>query len=614
MKKHWSKMLGIVVLAFGMVSPALPCPELPKPGAEVTVIKNVRVFDGEKIIPLATVVIAGNKIAAVGAAGDVPAGAEVIDGSGKTLLPGLMDSHVHVWDDKSLRQAAVFGVTVVVDMFTSVDFVSGVKKAQETGPCPMAHLVSSRTVATAPGGHCTEYGLEIPTIKDPSEAQAFVDARIAEGSDFIKIIYDDGKTYGLTIPTISRETLAALVKAAHARSKLAVVHAASLEACRETLEAGADVLAHLHFDDAFDPEFGPLAAAKKARVIPTLTVLASMNGHPDLAGVSKDAALAPYLKDEDLRMLGQTSMVKTAPGAYAAAEKTLRQLRDAGVSILAGTDTSNPGTAFGASLHGELALLVKAGLTPLEALKSATSVSAEIFGLKGRGVIAPGARADLVLVEGDPLSDIKATRAIAAVWKDGARVDRAAYLRGIEEARKSRANQKTATAPEGLGDGWISDFEGNEISSRFGAGWMVSTDSFMGGKSRAELLLTEGGAEGSPRALQIKGEIAEAGSIRWAAAMFSPGKAPMTPANLSSKKALSFWAKGEGNTFAVMVYAQSAGFIPKVLFFEAGPEWKEFVFPFEKFGLEGFDIMGIAVGAATTPGEFSLVIDNVRLK
>lgn len=576
-------------------------------------IKNVRVFDGEKVVPSTTVVIAEGKVVGLGTA-DVPDGAEVIDGEGKTLLPGLIDSHVHVWDEQGLRQAAVFGVTVLVDMFTSVEFAAAQKKAQAAGRRPLAHLVSSATLATAPGGHGTQYGLPIPTISGPGEAPSWVDARLAEGSDFIKIIWDDGSCYGLELPTISRETMAALISAAHARGKAAIVHAASLKSCREALEAGGDGLAHLHFDDVFDPDFGRLAASKKAFVIPTLTVLASMNGRPDLAGLALDASLSPYLRAEDFQMLARVSAVKTAPEAYAAAEKTARQLRASGVPILAGTDTPNPGTAFGAALHGELELLVRAGLSPLEALKAGTSVPADVFGLKGMGRVAPGGRADLVLVEGDPTADIKATRNIAAVWKDGLRVDRASYLREVQEGVETRANQKNAPAPEGLGDGLISDFEGEKISARFGAGWMVSTDSLMGGKSRAELSLVEGGAEGSARALRIQGEISEKSSIRWAAALFSPGRAPFAPANLSSKKALSFRAKGEGKIFAVMVYSQSAGFIPKVAVFEVGPEWKEYVFPFDKLGLQGHDIMGIALGASTSPGAFSLTIDDVRLK
>jgi imidazolonepropionase-like amidohydrolase len=613
MEHRWIVALGLVAWSFAAVSGNAPVSGAQAAGARVTAIKNVRVFDGKRILASTTVLIAGDKVTAVGA-GRVPAGAEIIDGAGKTLLPGLIDAHVHIWDESGLRQAAVFGVTVLVDMFTSVEFASTVRRAQVTGPRPMAHLVSSMTLATAAGGHGTEYGIKIPAIEKPEEAQAFVDARIAEGSDFIKIIYDDGKTYGMAIPTVSRETLGAIIRAAHARNKLVVVHAASLANCREALEAGADGLAHLHFDAAFDPDFGRLAAGKKAFVIPTLSVLASMNGSPDMAGIARDEALAPYLREEDLQSLGQKPGFGTSAGSYAAAEKTLRQLRGSGVPILAGTDTPNPGTAFGAALHGELELLVRAGLTPLEALRSATSVPADVFGLKGIGRIAPGCQADLVLVEDDPSVDIRATRRIAAVWKDGARIDRAAYLRGVEEARKVRDKQKSAPAPEGLGEGLISDFEGEKISARFGAGWMLSTDSFMGGKSKAELLLVDGGAEGSRRALRIKGTIAEAGSIRWAAAMFAPGPTPMAPANLSSKKALSFWAKGEGKTFAVMVYAKRLGYVPKVMAFEAGPGWKEYVFPFDEFGLDGSDITGFAVGASMTPGEFDLMIDNVRLK
>lgn len=613
MKKRWALALGLVASSFVAVSGNAPFSGAQTAGALVTAIQNVRVFDGEAVLPSATVLIAGDKVTAVGAE-RVPVGAEIIDGAGKTLLPGLIDAHVHIWDESGLRQAAVFGVTVLVDMFTSVEFASTVRRAQVTGPRPLAYLVSSITLATAAGGHGTEYGIKIPTIARPEEAQAFVDARIAEGSDFIKVIYDDGKAYGMSIPTVSRETLGAIIRAAHARDKLVVVHAASLTNCREALDAGADGLAHLHFDAAFDPDFGRLAASKKAFVIPTLSVLSSMNGSSDPAGIAGDEALAPYLKEEDLQLLRQKPGFGTSAGSYAAAEKTLKQLRGSRVPILAGTDTPNPGTAYGAALHGELELLVRAGLTPLEALKSATSVPADVFGLKERGRIAPGCRADLVLVEGDPSVDIRATRRIAAVWKDGTRIDRAAYLRGVEEARKVRDKQKTLPAPEGLGEGLISDFEGEKISARFGAGWMLSTDSFVGGKSKAELLLADGGAEGSRRALRIRGTIAEAGSIRWAAAMFSPGPAPMAPANLSSKKALSFWAKGEGKTFAVMVYAKRLGYVPKVMAFDAGPEWKEYVFPFEKFGLDGSDIFGFAVGASMTPGEFDLAIDNVRLK
>lgn len=122
----------------------------------------------------------------------------------------------------------------------------------------------------------------------------------------------------------------------------------------------------------------------------------------------------------------------------------------------------------------------------------------------------------------------------------------------------------TRFRPAGLGEGLISDFEGDKIASNFGKGWMVSTDSFMGGKSKADMSLTGEGAEGSYGSLRIAGMVAEAGSIRWAGAMFSPGSAVMAPDNLASKKALGFWARGTGRFFAVMVYSQGLGYIPGV--------------------------------------------------
>ena len=97
-------------------------------------------------------------------------------------------------------------------------------------------------------------------------------------------------------------------------------------------------------------------------------------------------------------------------------------LRDAGVSLLAGTDTGLPGTSFGESLLQELSLLVEAGLSPMEALTAATAVPAQRFGMRDRGLIAPGLRADLLLVEGDPTADVSAVRAITAVWRGGLRL------------------------------------------------------------------------------------------------------------------------------------------------------------------------------------------------
>ncbi len=339
-------------------------------------------------------------------------------------------------------------MTVLVDMFTSAEFVSAQKKAQAAGFRPMAHLVSSGILATAPGGHGTEYGVKVPALTAPGEAQAWVDARLAEGSDFIKIIRDDGSTYGRAIPAIARETEAALIAAARARGRRTVVHAATLRQCREALEDGADGLAHLHFDDAFDPDFGRLAASRKAFIIPTLTVLAAMNGSPDPAGVASDAGLSPYLRPEDLQMLGQTMPFRSAPGAYAAAERTLRELGRPACRFWPGPILQS-GDGFGAAFTAS-SPPGQGGLDASRSPSKRTPIPAALFDLGGEAGSRRGSRADLLLVEGDPTVEIKATRAIVGVWKDGLRIDRESWRSAAAEARRARENQKRP-GPGGLG-------------------------------------------------------------------------------------------------------------------------------------------------------------------
>src|SRR5579884_1831043 len=160
------------------------------------VIRNARVFDGQKVLPRATVVITAGKIAAVGENVKAPADAVVVDGTGKTLLPGFIDAHTHTIVASALRQASIFGVTTTLDMFTDPKTAAQVKKEEAAGGLwDSARLFSAGFLATAPGGHGTEYGMKVPTLTKPDEAQAWVDARIAEGSDYIKIIYDDMSAY-----------------------------------------------------------------------------------------------------------------------------------------------------------------------------------------------------------------------------------------------------------------------------------------------------------------------------------------------------------------------------------------------------------------------------------
>jgi imidazolonepropionase-like amidohydrolase len=347
--------------------------------------------------------------------------ATVVDGTGKTLLPGLIDAHVHVHSQESLEQALLFGVTTEFDMMMPPQLEFRLKSAEND---TMASFISAGSPATVPGGHGTEYGHPIPTLTRPSEAQDFVDARLREGSDYIKIMYTAGVDMGPRFrprPTLSKETMAAVIAAAHQRHRLAIVHIGSARGARDAIEAGADGLAHIFHDSTAPKDFGAFVAAHHAFVIPTLSVLQSSCG-PESAGsrLLSDPQLAPYIDHSAKERLQETFPVaRTGFVSCKGGREAVRQLSANGVPILAGSDAPNPGTGYGVTLHGELELLVEAGLTPVQALVAATSAPAAVFHVPDRGRIAPGLRADLLLVNGQPDQDIRATRNIVAVYKNG---------------------------------------------------------------------------------------------------------------------------------------------------------------------------------------------------
>ncbi len=400
------------------------------------VVEDVRIYDGSKVL-FGSVVVRDGTIAAVGPDVPLPDDALILDGTDSTLLPGLIDAHTHVVDPHMLKQALVFGVTTELDMFGRHEIAGYMKERQAaSGAYERADVFSAGTLVTAPWGHGTEYGMSIPTIAGPDEAQSFVDERIAEGSDYIKIVYDDGAAYGSPRPSISEATLTAVIEATHRRDKLAIVHVYSLHQARTAIVAGADGLGHLFIDGPPDPGFGRLVADHGAFVIPTLTALEGLTGVASGLSLPEDARLAPYISEADAIHLRQA--YPSPPDADAdglPAEAAIRSLKAAGAAILSGTDAPSPGTAHGVSIHRELELLVQEGLTPSEALASATSVPAARFGLTDRGRVAPGLRADLVLVNGDPTDDIQATRDIRNVWKRGVPVDRQAYRAEIAQPK-----------------------------------------------------------------------------------------------------------------------------------------------------------------------------------
>ena len=390
------------------------------------VIAGAKVFDGERSLGEIDVHVTGEVIRAVG--GSRPRGVEVIDGSGATLLPGLIDAHTHAGAD-GLRYALAFGITTELDMASVPETIIPLR-AQAAECRDMADVRSPSFALTHPDGHPHQLREDLndrdwPTATTAEEAAAFVDDRIGEGADYLKVIAEDGHVLGASVPSVAPEVLAATVDVGHARGKMVLAHAMTLAATKQVVAAGVDGLTHVFFDTSHTPEIIERIAGSGMFVVPTLSVLASITGQSagrDLACDPRVQAKLPWAWLDNL-----SRPLDTMPKQnFAAALATVAALHRAGVDVLAGTDAaalSIPGVANGASLHNELRMLVLAvGFSPTEALRAATALPARRFGLTDRGRIRAGLRADLVLVDGDPTVTIGDTLSVRAVWRQGTRL------------------------------------------------------------------------------------------------------------------------------------------------------------------------------------------------
>jgi imidazolonepropionase-like amidohydrolase len=353
------------------------------PVTERTALTEVRVFDGRRLLPPATVVIDG------GVLGSDPAGARVVDCEGAVLLPGLIDAHVHLEGVDHLEQLREYGVTTALDMGAWPPSRVEALRARADGG--LTDFRTAGTLAIGRGGmHAQIPGMpEDGFVTDPAAAERFVNARVAERVDYLKVVVEAPGRGGPDQPTLN-----ALVAAAHAHGKRVVAHASATGAVAMAQQAGADVLTHVPLDAVLDAEQAARMAVGRRICVPTLTMMeaAATLGRP---GVSYDHARA-----------------------------SVEALHWEDVPLLAGTDANaTPGVPVnlphGSCLHHELELLVEAGLSTVDALRAATVLPARHFGLTDRGVVAPGMRADLVLLAGDPLADIRATRTVRRVWCAG---------------------------------------------------------------------------------------------------------------------------------------------------------------------------------------------------
>jgi len=444
-------MSRLLACAAALCLPAAIAGAAPAP---VTVINGATIVHPSRtgasaLEPGATIVIAGDRIqlAGAGITLELPQGAKIIDARGKWVIPGLVDSHVHFFQSGNLYtrpDGADFNAVVPyekevarnkarLDATFKVWLASGVTGVVDTGG-PMWNFDVRDRAATSPAAPRVAVAgpllsmidrpqLDLgdpPIIKvtSPGEARTLAARELAHNPDYVKVwfIHQQGDDLAAQEAIVK-----AAGDAAHAAGKRLAVHATELVVAKAALRAGADLLVHGVFDQPVDDEFIALAKKNRAMLCPTLFVmdgyaLALSNTWKPTAAESARADPEILAAMDDLDEIPaehrppMVAALMAKPhrlGSPDIAMKDLRRLVDAGIDVVMGTDAGNIGTLHGPSIHREMKLMVEAGLTPLEVLRSATVGGARALGLEGQaGEVQAGMLADLVILDADPLADI----------------------------------------------------------------------------------------------------------------------------------------------------------------------------------------------------------------
>lgn len=354
-------------------------------GQNVVRIDNVHIYDGQSFSGIQALSIKDGRIIKSSETAD-----ETIDGQGGYLIPGLIDSHVHLSDVAQLSAFCQHGQTTVLDMACwPPSRMNSYRNLQG-----LPQIMSAGIAASSPGSthsrmpHWPADGL----LTSADQADEFVRARIAEGSDYIKVVCDN--------PGPSPELVKALRESARAHGKMAIAHAARLEPFRLAIDCDFDIITHAPVDAPLTVDDVRRMKEKGIFCAPTLVMERAIASMPP-----RGPAVSPQPLD------------------FEHARQSVKLLHQGGVPILASTDANSAPFPLmprhGTSLHEEFEMLVEIGMTNLEVLQSALALPAERFGLLDRGRLEPGTRADLVLLAENPREDIKNTRSVQKVWCAG---------------------------------------------------------------------------------------------------------------------------------------------------------------------------------------------------
>lgn len=445
---RWAPLVAACALAAGCATPNGSSP--------VVALKGATLIDGLGGAPVAnaTILISNGKVLSAGPSASVtlPAGAHVIDLAGKTVIPGLISNHAHlgiVRGTKSepdnynrefivsqLRQFEALGVTTVTSLGMNGPLFYEMRSELNSGMLPGADILG------ADRGIGVEQGAPPATIvsiapnqiyrpQTPEAARAAVAEMNQRGADIVKVWLDD---FGKSLPTkVSPAVYSAVVDEAHKRNLRVAAHIHDLDDAKAILKVGGDVIAHGVRDKAVDDEFIALMKQRGAWYIATLALDDSNFMFAEKPEVVNDPRIAPWVHPQLKALVSDPAWqqrVRSSPGAAGAkkdlamGQANLVAVYNAGIPLGFGSDSGVGLRIPGIAEHRELALMVEAGLSPVQALTVATSNAAKLLKLDDRGSIQAGKRADLVVLDADPTQDITNSLRIAAVWHRGVLVPR----------------------------------------------------------------------------------------------------------------------------------------------------------------------------------------------
>lgn len=412
-------------------------------------LRGGMVFDGRRSGP-GTVVIEGERVREVVFGEAQATSGEVLDVRGKTVLPGLVDLHVHLYAEagplgdmtlpphpeehhKAMLRA---GVTSYLDLGSPARLIFEHRRRQVANALLSPRVFAAGPLFTATSGHpCyagTPPGDFCVFVDSPEAAAPALEGLLPGRPDMVKIVLEGGAVN--PIPRLTMESAAALVSAGGAAGVPIIAHVASRADVEDALDAGVRFFAHIPSEDRLTPEVASRMASLGAVVVPTMVVMDSYHrvSHRTLHEID-DPALADDVPADVIASLRDPERLAymTRPSYQATTAEwrdntvaNLAILRRAGVTVATGTDAGNPGTFHGLAMARELELFVASGYTPEEALAAGTRVAAEVLGRSDLGRLEAGSAADVLIVDGDALSDIRAVRRVHRVYRAGAPVDR----------------------------------------------------------------------------------------------------------------------------------------------------------------------------------------------